>query len=73
MLLLNKVDDNDGELTVTFMKICDDKGHTFRMDEDDISDVSFEQILEKLPQPDLSPKGRRLFYYFPIAVSVFEK
>ncbi|KAM3959672.1 LOW QUALITY PROTEIN: uncharacterized protein ACR2FA_006319 [Aphomia sociella] len=43
--VINQVDNEEGELTVTFMKICDNK---FRMDENDISDVSFNQILEKL-------------------------
>ncbi|KAM3955867.1 LOW QUALITY PROTEIN: uncharacterized protein ACR2FA_003957 [Aphomia sociella] len=46
--VINQVDNEEGELTVTFMKICDNKGHMFRMDENDISDVSFNQILEKL-------------------------
>ena len=71
--VINQVDNEEGELTVTFMKLCDNKGHKFRMDENDMSDVSFNQIQEKLPDPDLRIKGRRRFYYFPISVSVFEK
>lgn len=55
------------------MKICVNKGHKLRMDEDDISDISFDQILEKLPNLDLSLKGRSLIYYFLISVPVFEK
>lgn len=71
--VINQVDNEECELTVTFMKICDNMGRKFVMDEYDISDVSFDQILQKLPNPDLSQKGRRLFYYFPISVQVFEK
>ncbi|KAF5300282.1 hypothetical protein FQA39_LY11139 [Lamprigera yunnana] len=44
--IINQVDNEEGELTVTFMKICDNKGHKFRMDENDISDVSFNQIMD---------------------------
>ncbi|CAG9577524.1 unnamed protein product [Danaus chrysippus] len=51
--VVNKVDDEDGELTVTFLKICDNKGYTFRIDENDMFDVGFDQILEKLPVPNL--------------------
>lgn len=71
--VITQVDNEEGELTVTFMKICDKKGHKFKMDENDISDVSFDQILQKLPDPDLSLKGRTLFYYFPVSVPVFQK
>ncbi|CAG4984789.1 unnamed protein product [Parnassius apollo] len=40
--VINKIDTEEGELTVTFLKICDDKGHTFRVDENDVSDVPFD-------------------------------
>ncbi|KAK4887494.1 hypothetical protein RN001_003765, partial [Aquatica leii] len=36
--IVNQIDNEEGELTVTFMKICDDTGHTFKVDEDDVSD-----------------------------------
>ncbi|KAF9422065.1 hypothetical protein HW555_002086 [Spodoptera exigua] len=71
--VINKIDMEEGELTVTFLKICDDKGHTFRVDENDVSDVSFDQVLKKLPNPDIALKGKRIFYYFNIPVPVFEK
>lgn len=71
--VINKIDTEEGELTVTFLKICDDKGHTFRVDENDVSDVSFDQVLKKLPNPDIALKGKRIFYYFNIPVPVFEK
>ncbi|KAL3271206.1 hypothetical protein HHI36_021702 [Cryptolaemus montrouzieri] len=69
----NKIDTEESELTVTFLKICDDKGHTFRVDKNDVSDVSFDQVLQKLPNPDIALKGERRFYYFNISVPVFEK
>lgn len=71
--VINQVDNDESELTVTFMKICDKKGHKFVMNENDTSDVSFDQILQKLPNPDVSQNGRRLFYYFSVSVPVFEK
>lgn len=70
--VINQVDNDESELTVTFMKICDKKGHKFVMNENDTSDVSFDQILQKLPNPDVSQNGR-LFYYFSVSVPVFEK
>ncbi|KAK4886514.1 hypothetical protein RN001_002785 [Aquatica leii] len=71
--IVNQIDKEEGELTVTFMKICDNTGHTFKVDEDDVSDVSFEQILEKLPNPNLVLKGKRIFNFFKSSVPVFEK
>ncbi|CAG4996748.1 unnamed protein product [Parnassius apollo] len=71
--VINKIDTEEGELTVTFLKICDDKGHTFRVDENDVSDVPFDQVIKKLPNPDVALKGKRIFYYFNIPVPVFEK
>ena len=71
--VINKIDTEEGELTVTFLKICDDKGHTFRVDENDVSDVSFDQVVKKLPNPDIALKGKRIFYYFNIPVPVFER
>ncbi|KAL3280527.1 hypothetical protein HHI36_024403 [Cryptolaemus montrouzieri] len=44
--VINKVDMEEGELTETFLKICYDEGHTFRVDEKDVSDVSFDQVLK---------------------------
>ncbi|KAL3269354.1 hypothetical protein HHI36_008426 [Cryptolaemus montrouzieri] len=52
--IINQIDNEEGEITATFMRICDDKGHTLRIDQKDVSDVSSEQIVEKLPNPILS-------------------
>ncbi|KAK4874579.1 hypothetical protein RN001_013939 [Aquatica leii] len=35
--IVNQINSEEGEITVTFMKICDDTGHTFKVDENDVS------------------------------------
>lgn len=71
--VINDIDEDENELRVTFLKICNQKGQTFRIDEQDISDVSFDQIIQKLDNPDLIVKGRREFYQFSTLVDVFER
>lgn len=73
MGIVNQVDDEDAELTVMFMKIRDDKGQMFSIDENDVSGVAYENIIEKLPNPQIVLKGKRIFYTFPISIPVFEK
>ncbi|KAL3286073.1 hypothetical protein HHI36_000586, partial [Cryptolaemus montrouzieri] len=60
--IINQIDKEEGEITVTFMKICNNRVHTFKIDEKNVSDVSFEQIVKKLPNPDLILKGKRRFF-----------
>ena len=67
------LDDDENELRVTFLKICAHNAQTFRIDNKDISDVSFEQVIQKLDNPDLIIKGERIFYKFSTQVGVFER
>lgn len=69
----NEIDDDENDLRVTFLKICDHKVQTFRIDDKDISDVSFDQVIQKLDNPDLIVKGKRIFYRFSTQVDVFER
>ncbi|KAJ8719460.1 hypothetical protein PYW08_011635 [Mythimna loreyi] len=71
--VINGIDDEENDLRVTFLKICDQKAQLFRIDDNDISDVSFEQVVLKLDNPDLILKGKRIFYKFPTEVKVFER
>nr|CAI5859694.1 unnamed protein product [Callosobruchus analis] len=71
--LVNEISEEEGEINVTFMKVCNDMGQTFKIVENDVSDVTFEQILRKLPKPDIVLKGKRVFYFFESPVPVFEK
>lgn len=61
------------EILVTFLKICDDNGTLFKLDDNDVANVKWEQILKKLPMPNIVIQGNRLFYKFLKPVDVFEK
>lgn len=71
--ICSKFDEEEGELTVTFLNVCDDNLTVFRLDENDIADISVDHVIEKLPVPNLNVKGNRLFYKFKNSVNVFEK
>lgn len=71
--VINEIDDDENDLRVTFLKICDQKVQTFRIDDKDISDVSFDQVVQKLNNPDLIVKGKRIFYKFSTQIDVFER
>lgn len=68
--------DNDGEVTVAFLKIISDKSNrneqVFRLDEQDKSCIEYDQIVKVLPQPNLVLKGNRVYYKFPEIVDIFE-
>lgn len=66
-------DNEEGEIQVTFLKISNECGTLFKIDEQDVSDVKWEEILNVLPVPNIIMKGNRVFYKFPKAVDVFEK
>ena len=71
--ICSSVHDEDGELRVTFLKICNKNGTLFRLDENDVSDVPVDQVIKKLPVPNLVTKGNRVFYQFKKKIDVFEK
>lgn len=71
--VIDKIDEEDGEIRVTFLKLCDNKGQIFRFDPDDVADVTIDQVVQKLPNPNIYLKGNRIFYKFDTSVDVFEK
>lgn len=71
--ICSSYDDGDGELTVTFLKVCNKEGNLFKLDEGDVADVLYEDVIEKLSLPCLIVKGDRVFYDFKKAINVFEK
>lgn len=52
--VINQIHSEQDELTVTYMESFVDKGLKLRLDENDASGISFNQIVEKIPNSDLS-------------------
>lgn len=65
--------EEDGEIQVVFCKIGDETGKLFKVDEQDISFISEDQIVQTLPMPNIILKKQRMFYSFKKSVNVFEK
>lgn len=55
--VIDKVDEEDGEIRVTFLKLYDNKGQTFRFDQDGVADITMDQAIKKLPNPNILVKG----------------
>lgn len=69
-----KKDEDDGEVTVQGLKLMNDDGTEFsNIDESDVSNVPFENIIEILEEPKIVLRKRLLLYKFDRAVDVFEK
>ncbi|XP_063529023.1 uncharacterized protein LOC134740476 [Cydia strobilella] len=64
--------DDDGEIKVTFMK-CVKGGKLFVLNEKDVSYVAYEDIVQKLPNPEIQLKRGVNYFKFPIDTNVFEK
>ena len=65
--------EEDNEEQVIFCKICDNTGKNFRIDDNDVSFISWGQIIEKIPTSNLKMKGQRIYYEFHQSINVFEK
>lgn len=65
--------EEEDEIQVVFCKIGDKTGKLFKVDEQDVSFISEDQIIQALPTPNLILKGQRMFYSFKKSVNVFEK
>lgn len=57
--------DNEGEIRVTFLKISNEDGTLFKIDENNMSYVKWEEILTILPVPKIVMRGTKVFYKFP--------
>lgn len=71
--ICSKYDDEDGELTVAFLKLCNEDGTEFKINDNDIADVAYEDVVEKLPVPNLIVRTKTVFYKFKKPVNVYEK
>ncbi|GBP76231.1 40S ribosomal protein S3 [Eumeta japonica] len=68
--ICSKYDDDEGELTVTFLKVCNEDGTEFKINDNDIADVPYEDVIEKLPIPNLIVKRGKVFYKFKTPVKI---
>ncbi|GBP66217.1 TBC1 domain family member 4 [Eumeta japonica] len=68
--ICSKYDDDEGELTVTFLKVCNEDGTEFKINDNDIADVPYEDVIEKLPIPNLIVKRGKVFYKFKTPTSL---
>lgn len=65
--------DEEGEVLVMFLKTVDDSGRLFKLVENDLSDVPFDDLIKVLPAPNVIKKGKRQYFQFEEPLSVFEK
>lgn len=71
--ICNNYDDDDGELTVAFLQVCNEDGTEFKLNNNDVADVPSKDVIEKLPVPKLVIKKNSQFYKFNKPVNVYEK
>lgn len=71
--LCSSIDDEEGELRVTFLKNSTQKATLFQLNKKDVADVPMDQVVKKLPVPNIFTKGNRVFYQFEEQIDVFEK
>ncbi|CAH2018325.1 unnamed protein product [Acanthoscelides obtectus] len=69
----SKYDDEDGELTVTFLKVCNKDGTEFKINDNDIADVPYKDVIEKLPVPNIIVKRNTVLHKFKKSINVYEK
>lgn len=65
--------DEDGDIKVTFLRCQHNSAKIFKIEHNDVSYISYEQIVKILPTPKLQKKGSRSFYYFDENMDIFEK
>lgn len=64
--------EDDGEIKVTFLK-CVKGGKLFVLDEKDVSYVAYDDIIQKLPNPEVQRKRGVDYFKFSTDINVFEK
>ncbi|KAL3277953.1 hypothetical protein HHI36_013294 [Cryptolaemus montrouzieri] len=62
--------DEDGEVNIMFFKTVDDTGRRFKQVE---TDISYDNILEIVPDPKIIEKGKLIYFDFDEPLNVFEK
>ncbi len=55
------------------LKTTNNAKKLFRTDDNDISYIYFDKVLQILPEPKIKLQGGRVYYEFPHAIDVFQK
>lgn len=63
---------NESEIEVTSLKCLHENKMIYKMVDNDVSVIKEEDILQKLPEPQVQNVGDRLKYVFPKSVNVYE-
>lgn len=67
------VDDDDGEILVTFLSSVRNNIRKFKLEPKDVSYIKFEQIISIIPTPLLKKEKNLEYYYFDDDIDVLEK
>lgn len=59
----SEVDEED-DVNIMFLKCVDKNKSLFKLDENEVCFVKFDQLLFKVLTPEIKPQGNRLFYKF---------
>lgn len=65
--------EEDGEIKVMFLKKKNTEKTTFRPDENDISYIPFDHVIQILPNATMKQNGSRLHYEFNEEIDVLER
>lgn len=65
--------EHEGEVRVMYLKMVGNDAKVFISNEDDVSDVAFENIVSILLDPTLKNRGDRTYYSFINKIDILEK
>lgn len=67
------VDNDDGEILVTFLRSVRNSSRKFKLRKNDVSYITFDQIITIIPKPRMKVEHNQEYYYFDKDVDIFEK
>ncbi|CAH0552457.1 unnamed protein product [Brassicogethes aeneus] len=73
LLKLTDVDKDDGEILVTFLRSVRTSAKKFKLELNDVSYITFEQIISIIPTPLMKKENNQEYYYFDTDIDVYEK
>lgn len=71
--VVQKKDEDDGEIAIIGLKSLDETCSDFYINEMIVSYITIDNVTAILPKPDTKFVGRKMIYSFPGKVDIFEK